>query len=127
MNTAMITCPNCGTAIALCEALQEQFRHENEARLATLAGQAEKRAREDLAVEKQLLEGQLADERRKREVAQQAELVLRKEKGALEDRARELDLEVARRVDSEKQQLEEALRRGFAEQQDLKLKEKDKL
>jgi hypothetical protein len=34
---------------------------------------------------------------------------------------------VARRVDSEKRHLEEALRRGFAEQQDLKLKEKDKL
>jgi hypothetical protein len=34
---------------------------------------------------------------------------------------------VARRVDGEKQCLEEALRRGFAEQQDLKLKEKDKL
>ncbi len=45
----------------------------------------------------------------------------------LEDRARELDLEVARRVDGERVRLEEALRRGFAEQQDLKLKEKDKL
>jgi hypothetical protein len=52
---------------------------------------------------------------------------LRKEKSAPEDRARELDLEVARRVDSEKRQLEEALRRDFAEHQDLKLKEKDKL
>jgi hypothetical protein len=127
MNTAMITCPNCGTEIALSQALQEQFRHENEARLAALAGQAEQRAREDFALERQLLAGQLADERRKREVSQQAELELRKEKGALEDRARELDLEVARRVDSEKRQLEEVLRRGFAEQQDLKLKEKDKL
>jgi hypothetical protein len=120
MNTAIITCPNCGTDIALSEALQEQFRHENEARLTALAGQAEEKARQDFAVERQLFEGQLADERRKRDVAQQAELELRKEKGVLEDRARELDLEVARRVDSEKQQLEEALRRDFAERQDLK-------
>jgi hypothetical protein len=73
-------------------------------------------------LEKQLLEAQLAEERRKRETSQQAELELRKEKGALEDRARELDLEVTRRVDSEKLRLEEALRRGFAEQQDLKLR-----
>jgi hypothetical protein len=123
----MITCPNCGTEIALSDALQEQFRHENEARLEVLAGQAKQRAREDFALEKQLLEGRLAEERRKCQVAQQAELELRKEKGALEDRARELDLEVARRVDGEKQRLEEALRRGFAEQQDLRLKEKDKL
>jgi hypothetical protein len=127
MNTAMIACPNCGTEIALSEALQEQFRHENEARLAALTGQAQAKAREDFALERQLLEAQLAEERRKRETSQQAELELRQEKGALEDRARELDLEVARRVDSEKQRLEEALRRGFAEQQNLKLKEKDKL
>jgi hypothetical protein len=127
MNTAIITCPNCGTEIALSQALQEQFRHENEARLAALAGRAEEKARADFALERQLLEVQLAEERRKRESSQQAELDLLKEKGALEDRARELDLEVARRVDSEKQRLEEALRRGFAEQQDLKLKEKDKL
>jgi hypothetical protein len=123
----MITCPNCGTEIALSQALQEQFRHENEARLAALAGRAEEKARADFTLEKELLEGQIAEERRKREVAQRAELESRKEKGVLEDRARELDLEVARRVDSEKRQLEEALRRGFAEQQDLKLKEKDKL
>jgi len=127
MNAAIITCPNCGTEIALSEALQEQFRHENEARLAALAGQAEQKARRDFVLERQLLEGQLAEERRKREVAQQAELELRKEKSALEDRARELDLEVARRVDSEKQRLEEVIRRGLAEQQDLKVKEKDKL
>jgi hypothetical protein len=123
----MITCPNCGTEIALSEVLQEQFRHKNEARLEARLRQAEARAREGFAVEKQLLEGQLAEERRRREMAQQAELELRKQKSALEDRASELDLEVARRVDSEKQRLEEALRHGFAEQQELKLKEKDKL
>jgi hypothetical protein len=126
MNATMITCPNCGTEIALSDALQEQFRHENEARLQVLVGQAEKKAREDVALEKRLLETQLAHERRKCEQAQQAELELRRQKTALEQRDRELDLEVARRVDSEKQGLEESLRRGFAEQHDLKLKEKDK-
>jgi hypothetical protein len=119
MNATMITCPNCATEIALSEALQEQFRHENEARLKVLADQAEDKARADFDVEKQFLEGQLAEEGRRCREAQQAELELRKEKGALEDRARELDLEVARRVDGEKQRL--------AEQQNLRLKEKDKL
>ena len=127
MNKTSISCPNCGTEIALSEALHEQFRHENEARLKALASQAEEKARGDFALEKQLLASQLAAERRKREEAQQAELELRKQKSTLEERARELDLEVARRVDNETQRLEEALRRGFAEQQELKLKEKDKL
>jgi hypothetical protein len=119
MNATMITCPNCGADIPLSEALNEQFRHENEARLKALAGQAEQQARADFAVEKQFLEAQLAEERRKCREAQQAELELRKQREALEARARELDLEVARRVDGEKQRL--------AEQRDLKLMEKDKL
>jgi hypothetical protein len=119
MNATIITCPGCGAEIPLSEALQEQFRHENEARLKVLAGQAEQKARADFAVEKQLLNTQLAEERRKCREAQQAELELRQERGELEARARELDLEVARRVDGEKQRL--------AEQQDLRLKEKDKL
>jgi hypothetical protein len=119
MNATMITCPVCGAEIPLSEALTEQFRHENEARLKVLSGQAEQKARADFAVEKQFLEDQLADERLRCREAQQAELELRKERGVVEARARELDLEVARRVDGEKQRL--------AEQQDLRLKEKDKL
>ena len=127
MNTAMIVCPNCGNEITLTEALQEQFRHENEARLKVLAGRAEQKARADFALERRLLEQQLAEERGKRETAQQAELELRSERSALEERAREIDLEVLRRVDAEKQRVEDAVRRGFAEQHNLKIKEKDKL
>jgi hypothetical protein len=51
--------------------------------------------------------------------AQQAELALRHEKEAVDERARALDLEVARRVDGERQR--------FAETQDLKVREKDRL
>jgi hypothetical protein len=117
MNAATILCPGCGTQI---EALHEQFRHENEARLALLVGKAEQKAREDAARDMRLVAAQLAEERRKREESQRAELELRKQKSALEDRARELDLEVARRLDAEKASLEEAVRSGFAAQRDLK-------
>jgi hypothetical protein len=146
MNGPLITCPNCGTEIELTEALaaplhakleadyqaelarmQAHFRGEAEARLKVLVDEADKKVRADASFEKQVLERQLADERSRREVAQRAELALRHEKSALENRARELDLEVARRLDTEKQQLAESLRRGFAEQHDLKLKEKEKL
>jgi hypothetical protein len=127
MTATTITCPECGAEIALAEALIEQFRHENEARLKALAAAAEERARADFALEKRLLEEQLAAERDKRQAAQRAELALRKEKSALEERARQLDLEVARRLDAEKERLIAAVRDGFAAQHDLKLKEKDKL
>jgi hypothetical protein len=146
MNGPLITCPNCGTEIELTEALaaplhakleaahhaelarmQAHFREETDARLKVLVDETEKKVRADASFEKQVLERQLADERGRREAAQRAELALRQEKNALENRARELDLEVARRLDTEKQQLAESLRRGFAEQHDLKLKEKEKL
>lgn len=146
MNGPLITCPKCGTEIELTEALaaplhakleaahqtelarmQAHFREETDARLKVLVDEAEKKVRADASFEKQVLELQLADERSRREAAQRAELALRQEKIALENRARELDLEVARRLDTEKQQLAESLRRGFAEQHDLKLKEKEKL
>ena len=127
MNTATITCPSCGAEIALSEALGEQFRQENEARLEQFAGQAQERARADVALERRLLEQELAEERQKRQAAQQAELELRQEKSALDERARGLDLEVARRLDAERRRLEAAIGAGFAERHDLKLKEKDRL
>jgi len=143
MNGPLITCPNCGTEIELTEALaaplhaeleaahhaelarmQAQLRSEAETRAKALVDEAERKVRADASFEKQVLERQLADERSRRETAQRAELGLRQEKNALENRARELDLEVARRIDAEKRQIEETVRRGFAEQHDLKLKEK---
>jgi hypothetical protein len=119
MHSNTIACPNCGTEIALSEALSEQFRRENEKQIEVLAGRAAAQARADFALEKRFLEEQLAKERQKRATAHQAELELRKEKSALDERARGLDLEVARRLDTE--------RRELAQQQALKVREKDRL
>jgi hypothetical protein len=142
MSEPLITCPNCGTEIELTEALaaplhaeleaahqlelaetQARLRREAEA----LVSRAQAKAREDASTEKRMLECELADERERRKAAQEAERELRKEKNALESRARDLDLEVARRVDAEKVRLEDGIRRTIAEQHDLKLKEKEKL
>jgi hypothetical protein len=142
MSEPLITCPNCGTEIELTEALAAPLHAkieaahqvelaQTEARLRreaqALVGRAEKKAREESSIERALLERELAEEREKRKTAQDAELELRKTKNALDNRARELDLEVARRVDLERKQLEDVLRRDFAEQHQLKLKEKEKL
>jgi hypothetical protein len=146
MSGPLIACPNCGTEFELTEALaaplqaeiaaaheaelarmREKLRCESEARVKALVNEAEQKAREDASLQRQILQRELRDERERRTAAQAAELSLRQEKNSLEARARELDLEVARRLDAEKRQVEEALRRAFAEQHELKLREKERL
>ena len=134
MTETLITCPKCKHPIALTDALTGQIRHDIEARLkldeekhikAAIAA-AESRMRDQTDQDLKLLRGQLAEQQRKTRTAQDAELVLRKDKAALEERGRELDLEVARKVDAEKQRLEASIRRTVGEEQSLKVKEKDK-
>jgi hypothetical protein len=145
MSDTVLTCPNCGHEIPLTEALTAQLRGElevalrvehearlkqamtdAEARARLQAEQAAARAREAAAKDLGFIQDQLAEQQRKTREAQAAELALRKEKTALEERARELDLEIARRVDAEKKRLEESVRKSAAEEQALKLREKDK-
>lgn len=140
MTDTLIACPNCGTQIPLTEALSArlhaEFDAEHAARLRTaiqetenkakmLVAQAERKAREEAALEKQMLETTLAAERKKLATAQKAELDLRHKADELEQKQRELELEVARRVDAAKGDLEVRLRQTMGEQQGLKLKEKE--
>jgi len=133
MNATTIQCPSCGAAIPLTEALVGQVRAtveanlkaQYDARLQAAVRQAEARTKETQAQELRLLREQLAEQERKTREAQEAELALRREKAALEARARELDLEVARKVDAEKHKLEAQIRQVAADEQALKLKEKD--
>ncbi len=134
MTETHITCPNCKHRIALTDALTGQLRGDIEARLRveeeahikSAVAAAETRARDQSGQDLKLLREQLAEQQGKTRAAQQAELALRKEKGALEERQRELDLEVARKVDAEKQRLEQSIRKAVGEEQSLKVKEKDK-
>jgi len=130
----VITCPRCGHEIPLTDALTGQIRHDIEARLKldeekhikVAVAATESRVRNQTDQDLKLLREQLAEQQRKTRTAQDAELVLRKDKAALEERGRELDLEVARKVDAEKQRLEESIRKTVGEEQSLKVKEKDK-
>lgn len=133
MSATTIQCPSCGAAIPLTKALVGQVRAtveanlkaQYDARLQAAVRQAEARTKETQAQELRLLREQLAEQERKTREAQEAELALRREKAALEARARELDLEVARKVDAEKHKLEAQIRQVAADEQALKLKEKD--
>lgn len=134
MTETVITCPNCSHPIPLTDALTGQIRRDIEARLRLEEAQrvkaavaaAEMRAKDQSEQELRLLRVQLTEQQRKTRAAQDAELVLRKDKATLEERARELDLEVARKVDAEKQRLEESIRKTVSEEQSLKVREKDK-
>ena len=134
MTDTLINCPKCGHPIPLTDALTGQIRHDIEARLKldeekhikAAVTAAESRVRDQTDQDLKLLREQLTEQQRKTRAAQDAELVLRKDKAALEERGRELDLEVARKVDAEKQRLEESIRRTVGEEQSLKVKEKDK-
>ncbi len=129
MTDTHIRCPNCGFEIPISEALSVQIRGEvetalkadHEARLKQAAAQADAKAREEGAIQIQQLQENLAAQRQKARTAQEAELKLRQEKTALEERARELDLEVARKVDAAKAELETGIRKAAAEEQALKL------
>lgn len=134
MTETVITCPNCNHPIPLTDTLTGQLRRDIEAQLkldqekhikAAVAA-AESRMRDQSGQDLKLLSEQLAEQQAKTRAAQQAELALRRDKAALEERGRELDLEVARKVDAEKQRLEESIRKTVGEEQSLKVREKDK-
>lgn len=134
MNQTVVTCPACAHRFALSEALCAELQGEIEARLRVdydgrlerAVAHARATAAQPLALELKGLREELAEQQRKVRDAQQAELALRKEKTQLEERSRELDLEVARKLDSEKRRVEESIRKSVGEEQSLKLKEKDK-
>jgi hypothetical protein len=105
---------------------EETLRRDMETRTRARIDEAEKKLRAEADQEKQRLEAKLAEEQAKRETAQRAELALRQQAEALEARARELDLEIARALDAKKQEWETGLRQALGQEQDLKLKEKEK-
>lgn len=105
---------------------EARLRKETEEKARELVAQAEKQAREAAALETQQLKARLAEEHAKLKQAQKAELELRRQAEVLDARARELDLELARRLDAKKTEWEAGLRQVLAQEQELKLKEKEK-
>lgn len=106
--------------------VEAKLRAEVEERVRIAVAESEARAREGSVREMKLLHERLAEQQRKVQIAHEAELALRKDKAALEERQLELDLEVARKIDAEKQRLEEGIRKAVSEEQSLRVKEKDK-
>jgi hypothetical protein len=92
-----------------------------------LTDQAQQQAREALAMQMQDLQAQLSDRAKKLEEAQRNELTLRTQQREVEERARNLELEVTRKLDGERTKLQEDARKQAIEEQLLRLADKDKL
>ncbi|MCX7902606.1 MAG: DUF2130 domain-containing protein [Burkholderiaceae bacterium] len=106
--------------------LEAKLRAEASERLQQMAAQEAARLREEAQLQVRYFEQQLAQMRQQLAQAQAAELALRQQAAQLAERERTLELEIARQVDGQRRAWEERVRQIVAEEQRLKLQEKDK-
>ncbi len=113
------------------ESAREQLDREIATRLASekkkLTEQAVQEARAGFTLELQDARAQLAERSQKLEEAQRNELALRTKQREVEERARNLELEVTRKLDEERGKLQAEARQRAAEEQLFRLADKDKL
>ena len=88
--------------------------------------EAKKKAEIESSLEIKALKEDLESKDKKLQETQQNELNLRKEKSSLEEREKNVDLEVARRIDSERVSIYSEASRKAGEEYQLKDKDKDK-
>ena len=119
-----ITCPHCGKALEVTEALKHQI--ESEAK-AALSEKLKKELAEKSYMDMEDLKRQLAEKNEKVKKLQEYELNLREENRKLEEKKKEIEIEAARTLASERKKLEETLSSQLSEQFHLKEKEKDKV
>jgi hypothetical protein len=108
------------------ERVQKSIGQGIEKEKTALAKTAREEAEASLAVEMQDLRDEVKSKKEKLEEAQKNEMELRKKERALEDRAKEMDLEVDRKMDAERKRVEEETSRRMSEDHRMKDAEKDK-
>lgn len=144
-----ITCPNCGKLIPLTKALTEQIeeglkrRYEAQSReqaeqlnaqyqkrltAETVRAQeeAKKKAQEAVAVELTGLRQQAEEQKNRLAEAQKKELDFLKRQRAVDEKERELELQIARTLEEERGKIRQQVAREIDEQRQLKDIEKDK-
>ncbi len=114
-----IDCPQCGCAIEVDKALGEKMAKSYEKQLNQAFEQERKKVRDEAGRELSSLQEKL-------DKANANELQLRRQKTELEQRAKDMDLEVQRRLDEEKASLESRVAYRIAEDHRAKDAEKDR-
>lgn len=115
----MIDCPKCGHAFELNKAMSKKLEAGMEQEIARRVASAKQQAEREADAEIGELQAKL-------DLANKNELALRKQKTELEQKAKDIDLEVQRRLDDEKEQLEARVGDRIAESYRIKEAEKDK-
>lgn len=126
-----IVCPNCQTKIPISAILMQQVALQVEAEVSKVQVQKEKELKQKLEEQNKLemedLRRRLKEREEKVGQMREAELKLREDKRKLEDREKDLALELQRKLDSSRKQLEEQLTRKLDEEHRLKELEKEKV
>lgn len=134
-----ITCPSCGQPIEVTQALVSQIREEMVADLETkhkhdldeqhkrLSLTLQKELEEKNALELNDLKKRLEEKEAKVKELRAEELALREQKRKLEEREKEMELEVARTLDLERKKVEESIIKQTQETYRLRELEKEKV
>lgn len=106
--------------------MAEQVAKQVDAEKQKLWQVAQEKAQEKVDTQVKDLQAQFQEKAKKLEEAQRNELELRKKTRDLEEQKKNLDLELARRLDEERKKIADEMRKTEGEQFRLKLLEKDK-
>jgi hypothetical protein len=109
------------------EILDQEIERRVQAQADQLRAQARKQAETALELQLQDLRVELGEKEQKLAEATRAELEMRKKQRELESRQQALDLEVARKVDEDREQIRRDATAVAVEEQHLRLSEKGKL
>jgi len=121
-----LCCPGCGTRIPISEALVQQLVAERvAAERPALEARARSAAAGELETELRDARAALAEKDERIRVQRETELALRRGQRELEEKARELELDVARRVDAERAKIREDAQRRAEEEHRLRDAEKE--
>ncbi len=132
MSSPSVVCPKCGNEIELSHALthsiEEKLSKQLEERYRKRLQEAEtggrQKALDELAPTLEDLRSQLNEKDKKLKESATIELELRREKETLEERASQIELEVARKIEGERGKIAAAVE--ARKEQEYKLKETDR-
>jgi hypothetical protein len=134
-----IKCPKCGTEIPLTEALtgqieqsiklkyEQEFAESLNAERKTIAETERRKILDEQAEQTKALEGELEEKNQKLKEFQRQELELRKQQRKLQEEKDAFALEAARKLDEERKKIAEEAGKKAADEQMLKMREKDDL
>lgn len=106
----------------------ENTQAEKELQLrSTLEADLKKKLSEENALEQKQMKEELEDKKKQLQEAKEFELKLRKRQDELEDKEKNLELETKRRIDEEKQKIQESAEKRIKDEYQLTLAEKDKM